>query len=53
MNMSEIVSFDDELLVVVDEDDNVLDYKSKAECHRAKGFCTGHSPCLSLIVIRN
>ena len=29
----EIVSFEDELLIVVDEQDNPVDYKTKAECH--------------------
>ncbi|TFG95447.1 MAG: isopentenyl-diphosphate delta-isomerase [Calditrichales bacterium] len=38
MSAHEIVSFDEELLIVVDEDDNVLDYKSKAECHQGGGI---------------
>lgn len=33
-----IVSFDDEKLIVVDEDDNVLGYKTKSECHEGKGI---------------
>ncbi len=32
------VSFDDELLICVDENDNVLDYKDKAECHQGNGL---------------
>lgn len=32
------VSFDDELLIVVDENDNVTDYKTKEECHRGKAI---------------
>jgi len=33
-----IVSFDDEKLIVVDENDQVLDYKTKAECHMGEGI---------------
>jgi isopentenyl-diphosphate delta-isomerase len=32
------VSFDDELLIVVDENDNVLDYKDKFTCHQGEGI---------------
>jgi len=32
------VSFDDEKLIVVDDQDNILDYKTKAECHRGNGI---------------
>jgi isopentenyl-diphosphate delta-isomerase len=32
------VSFDDELLIVVDENDNVLDYKDKLICHQGEGI---------------
>lgn len=32
------VSFDDELLIVVDEKDNVLDYKDKLACHQGEGI---------------
>lgn len=32
------VSFDDELLVVVDEKDRVLGYKNKLECHQGEGI---------------
>lgn len=32
------VSFDDELLIVVDEKDNVLDYKDKLTCHQGEGI---------------
>lgn len=32
------VSFDDEPLIVVDEDDNVLDYRPKAELHLGDGI---------------
>lgn len=38
MNRSEVVSFDDEMLIVVDENDNILDYKSKLECHQGNGI---------------
>lgn len=33
----DIVSFDDEKLILVDKDDNVLGYKSKDECHLGNG----------------
>jgi isopentenyl-diphosphate delta-isomerase len=36
--MNEQVSFDDEKLIVVDEDDNVLDYMNKKECHVGGGI---------------
>ena len=32
------VSFDDEMLIVVDEDDNIIDYKDKVTCHRGDGI---------------
>lgn len=32
-----VVSFDDEPLIVVDPDDKVLDYRSKADCHTGHG----------------
>jgi isopentenyl-diphosphate delta-isomerase len=32
------VSFDDEKLIVVDETDKILDYKTKAECHEGNGI---------------
>jgi isopentenyl-diphosphate delta-isomerase len=35
---NKIVSFDNEKLIVVDQDDNILDYKTKAECHAGKGI---------------
>ena len=38
MSNSEIVSFDDEMLVVVDENDKIIDYKSKIECHQGNGI---------------
>jgi isopentenyl-diphosphate delta-isomerase len=38
MNTNEIVSFDDELLIVVDENDNIIDYKTKIECHQGDGI---------------
>lgn len=34
----DIVSFDDELLLVVNENDEVIDYKTKAECHDDGGI---------------
>lgn len=33
-----IVSFDDEPLVVVDQHDQILEYRSKAECHKGNGL---------------
>lgn len=33
-----IVSFDDEKLIVVDEQDNILGYKTKAQCHKGEGI---------------
>lgn len=33
-----IVSYDDEKLIVVDEADNIVGYKSKAECHVGNGI---------------
>jgi isopentenyl-diphosphate delta-isomerase len=38
MKNNEIVSFDDEMLIVVDENDNIIDYKSKVECHQGDGI---------------
>lgn len=38
MNNNEIVSFDDEMLIVVDKNDNIIDYKSKVECHQGNGI---------------
>jgi isopentenyl-diphosphate delta-isomerase len=38
MNKNEVVSFDDEMLIVVDENNNILDYNSKIECHRGDGI---------------
>ena len=38
MKLNEIVSFDDEMLIVVDENDNIIDYKSKIECHQGDGI---------------
>jgi len=38
MSDNKIVSFDDEMLIVVDENDNILDYKLKADCHRGDGI---------------
>jgi len=35
---NEIVSFIDEQLIVVDEQDNILDYKSKIACHQGEGI---------------
>ena len=33
-----VVSSESELLVVVDEQDNILDYKTKAVCHDGDGI---------------
>jgi isopentenyl-diphosphate delta-isomerase len=38
MITNEIVSFDDELLIVVDENNNTIDYKTKLECHQGDGI---------------
>lgn len=35
---NDIVSFDNELLLVVNEDDEVIDYLNKAECHQNGGI---------------
>ncbi len=32
------VSFDNELLICVDQDDNVIDYKTKVECHAGEAI---------------
>ncbi len=37
-NRSKHVSFDDEPLIVVDEDDNVLQFRTKADCHAGNGI---------------
>ena len=37
MHENEVVSFDDELLIVVDQENNILDYRSKRDCHRGEG----------------
>lgn len=34
----DVVSFDDELLIVVDENDQVLGHRTKAECHDGEGI---------------
>lgn len=33
-----VVSFDDEKLILVDKHDNILGYKSKVECHEGEGI---------------
>jgi len=38
MNINEIVSFDDEMLITVDENDTVLDYLPKIDCHQGDGI---------------
>jgi len=35
---NKIVSFDDEPLIVVNDDDEVIDFKSKVECHKGDGI---------------
>ena len=35
---SQVVSFNDELLIVVDETNEVVDYRSKADCHAGEGI---------------
>ena len=37
-NINHTVSFDDEKLIVVNEYDEVLDYKTKVECHQGQGI---------------
>jgi isopentenyl-diphosphate delta-isomerase len=37
-NINHTVSFDDEKLIVVNKDDEELDYKTKAECHQGHGI---------------
>ena len=36
-NVRETVSFDDEPLILVDEDDNEIGYRSKGDCHEGHG----------------
>jgi isopentenyl-diphosphate delta-isomerase len=38
MNNDQVVSFDDEKLILVDSDDNVLGYETKDACHRGDGL---------------
>lgn len=38
MDQNKVVSFDDELLICVDGADNILDYKTKVECHLGEGL---------------
>ena len=38
MTTDKIVSFDDEKLIVVDEQDSVLEYRIKTECHQGEGI---------------
>jgi isopentenyl-diphosphate delta-isomerase len=39
MNLNNtVVSFDDENLIVVDENDNIVGYKTKVACHKGKGI---------------
>ena len=35
---NKIVSFESERLILVDQNDNILGYKSKAECHDGQGI---------------
>jgi len=35
---SKVVSFENEKLILVDENDNILGFKSKLECHNGKGI---------------
>ena len=42
-----IVSFENERLILVDENDNITGFKSKAECHDGDGIV--HFPFLFLI----
>ena len=45
MTTDKIVSFDDEKLIVVDEQDSVLEYRIKTECHQGEGILHRHSEC--------
>jgi isopentenyl-diphosphate delta-isomerase len=38
MDADETVSFDGELLIVVDKHDTIIDYKSKIDCHQGDGI---------------
>ena len=38
MNKNEVVSFDDEMLIVVNENNEVIDFKTKLECHQGNGI---------------
>jgi isopentenyl-diphosphate delta-isomerase len=38
MSRNKIVSFDSEMLILVDEKDNIIGYKSKSECHKGDGI---------------
>ena len=38
MTNGSIVSFDDELIILVDDNDNVLGYKTKIDCHQGEGI---------------
>ena len=38
MHNNEVVSFDDEKLILVDENDNVLGYENKDLCHQGQGI---------------
>ena len=35
---NQIVSFDDEKLILVDDEDNIIGYKTKEECHQGNGI---------------
>ena len=37
-SQQKVVSFDDESLILVDEDNNVLGHKTKADCHTGEGI---------------
>jgi len=38
MIKNDIVSFDDEMLIVVDKHDTIIEYKSKIDCHKDEGI---------------
>ena len=38
MSTNEVVSFDDDLMIVVDKNDTIIDYKSKIDCHEGNGI---------------
>ena len=48
-----VVSFEDEKLILVDENDNAIGYENKDVCHNEQVSCIEHFPYLFLTVIMN